>query len=239
MERQKKLDRIVWVLRIVEETLKKILNPVTWEVYFPSISERVSLLSLHCILDFNWFLHFGSECAWRHSTTLLPPPPCFPCPKSCVSESIILVHSKGRRPHSLYSGYKVPVCSRINQPWKDLKSLPVSLLILRIGPELLELLRNWQTWELLRHFISFTFASFSWVAFLCLLRLEPCDMHVILFRSVNLLLNRLNTVIIGVCMHAYASYVFIFKCIWIKIIKVVIIIYSSKWQNQRNYISTQ
>ena len=60
MERQKKLDRIVWVLRIVEETLRKILNPVTWEVYFPSISESVLLLPLHCVLDCNRFLHFGS-----------------------------------------------------------------------------------------------------------------------------------------------------------------------------------
>lgn len=50
MERQNKMDGIDWVLRIVE-TLKKILNPITWAVYFPSTSERVLLLSLHCILD--------------------------------------------------------------------------------------------------------------------------------------------------------------------------------------------
>lgn len=35
MERQNKMGRIVWVLKIAEETLKKILNPIAWEVYFP------------------------------------------------------------------------------------------------------------------------------------------------------------------------------------------------------------
>lgn len=59
------MDRIVWVLRIVE-TSKKILNPITWEVYFPSTSERVLLLLISSLyFRFNWFVFFGSECARR------------------------------------------------------------------------------------------------------------------------------------------------------------------------------
>lgn len=45
------MDRIGWVPRIAEETLKTFLNPITWEVYFQSTSERVLLLSLLSILD--------------------------------------------------------------------------------------------------------------------------------------------------------------------------------------------
>lgn len=64
---KKQDDRIVWVLRIAEETLKKILNPITWEIYFPIPfifpSERVLLFSPSLYFRFNWFVYFGSECA--------------------------------------------------------------------------------------------------------------------------------------------------------------------------------
>lgn len=72
MERQNKMDRIVWVLRIAEETLKRILNPIAWEVYFSILLWKRPTLTLSLYFRFNLFVYFGSECALKRYH---PPPP--------------------------------------------------------------------------------------------------------------------------------------------------------------------